>query len=187
LLLAMQLSLRGTPCIYEGEELGLSEAVLSYDEIQDPYGKTFWPDFKGRDGCRTPIPWDASPGAGFTTGKPWLPIPEAQRQRSVATQEDQPHSTLNRARTLLHWRRTIPALIRGDMHFHDAPEPILALSRKLEGKEVFCVFNLGRTPQAYDTTRIGTVTPLGGHGFASRLDGATVVLPPFTAFFGDVG
>ena len=88
LLLAMQLSLRGTPCIYEGEELGLSEAVLSYDEIQDPYGKTFWPDFKGRDGCRTPIPWDSSPGAGFTTGKPWLPIPDAQRQRSVAAQED---------------------------------------------------------------------------------------------------
>ncbi len=187
LLLAMQLSLRGTPCIYEGEELGLSEAVLSYDEIQDPYGKTFWPDFKGRDGCRTPIPWDSSPGAGFTTGKPWLPIPEAQRQRSVASQEEQPHSTLNRARALLHWRRAIPALVRGDMHFHDAPEPILALSRKLEGKEVLCVFNLGRTAQAYDTTRLGRVTPLGGHGFASRLEGANVILPPFTAFFADVG
>ena len=187
LLLAMQLSLRGTPCIYEGEELGLSEAVLTYDEIQDPYGKTFWPDFKGRDGCRTPIPWDSSANAGFTTGKPWLPIPEAQRQRSVAVQEEQPHSTLNRARALLHWRRAIPALVRGDMHFHDAPEPILALSRKLDGKEVLCVFNLGRTPQAYETTRIGAVTPLGGHGFASRLDGATVVLPPLTAFFGDVG
>ena len=187
LLLAMQLSLRGSPCIYEGEELGLPEAVIAYEDIQDPYGKTFWPDFKGRDGCRTPMPWDSSPGAGFTTGKPWLPIPEAQRKRSVAAQEANPASTLNRARTLLHWRRAVPALVRGEMTFHDADEPVLALSRRLEGKEILCVFNLGRAAQSFDAARFGGLTPLTGHGFASTLAGARVDLPPFTAFFAERG
>ena len=183
LLLAMQLSLRGSPCIYQGEELGLSEAVLAYEDIQDPYGKTFWPDFKGRDGCRTPMPWDNSPGAGFTTGKPWLPIPDAQRARSVAEQEANPASPLNRARALLHWRRSVPALVRGEMKFHDAEEPVLALSRTLEGKEVLCVFNLGRAARSFHAKRFGKLTPIEGHGFGSTLSGAQIDLPPFTAFF----
>ena len=187
LLLAMQLSLRGSPCIYEGEELGLSEAVIAYEDIQDPYGKTFWPDFKGRDGCRTPMPWDGSPGAGFTSGKPWLPIPEAQRKRSVAAQEAEPASPLNRARTLLHWRRSVPALVRGDMTFHDADEPVLALSRRFEGKEILCVFNLGRAAQRFDAARFGGLTPLVGHGFDATLTGARVDLPQFTAFFAERG
>jgi len=184
LLVALLISLRGTPCIYEGEELGLSEAELSYDEIQDPYGKTFWPDFKGRDGCRTPMPWDSSEGAGFTTGKPWLPIPAAQRARSVAAQEANENSVLNRVRALTAWRRGVPALIRGDMTFHDAEEPVLGLSRKLDGRELLCVFNLGRGAQTFDAARFGTIAPLEGHGFASTLKGGVIALPPFAAFYG---
>ena len=65
---------KGTPY----EELGLGEADVPFEALQDPYGITFWPNFKGRDGCRTPMPWTEGALAGFTTGKPWLPIPAGQ-------------------------------------------------------------------------------------------------------------
>ncbi|MEO1093209.1 MAG: alpha-amylase family glycosyl hydrolase, partial [Pseudomonadota bacterium] len=67
MLVALLTSLRGTPCLYQGEELGLTEAIVPYDLLQDPYGIRFWPDFPGRDGCRTPMPWsDAALHAGFS-------------------------------------------------------------------------------------------------------------------------
>lgn len=56
---AMQLSLRGSPCLYQGDELGLPEAAIAFEDLQDPYGITMWPEYKGRDGCRTPMPWQA--------------------------------------------------------------------------------------------------------------------------------
>src|SRR3546814_7031405 len=59
LLMALLLSLRGSVCLYQGEELGLPEAELRYEDLVDPYGVTFWPEFKGRDGCRTPMPWQS--------------------------------------------------------------------------------------------------------------------------------
>ena len=83
MILAMQLSLKGTPCLYQGDELAFTEADVPYELIQDPYGITFWPEFKGRDGCRTPMPWDDSAQAGFSDGKPWLPMPEHFGARSV--------------------------------------------------------------------------------------------------------
>jgi alpha-glucosidase len=84
---------------------------------------------------------------------------------------------------LLHWRRSVPALVRGEMKFHDADEPVLALSRMLDGQEVLCVFNLGRAAQMFDAKRFGKLTPIDGHGFGSKLSGAKIDLPPFTAFF----
>ena len=75
---ALLMSLRGSVCIYQGEELGLGEADLAFEDLQDPYGIRFWPEFKGRDGCRTPMVWEAdAPNAGFSTGRPWLPMPAA--------------------------------------------------------------------------------------------------------------
>ena len=69
------LSLRGSVCLYQGEELGLTEAELRFEDLADPYGIRFWPEFKGRDGCRTPMVWESNaPNGGFTTGKPWLPV-----------------------------------------------------------------------------------------------------------------
>ncbi len=184
LLLALQVSLRGSPCIYEGEELGLAEAVLAYKDIQDPYGKAFWPDFKGRDGCRTPMPWDSSPGAGFSTGKPWLPIPDAQRKRAVSVQEPQPASALNRARQILHWRRTVPALIRGEMSFLGSPDEVLAFVRRHDGRSILCLFNLGRSAREFDAASFTSVTPAEGHGFKSSLRDKTIELPALTAFYG---
>ena len=75
----MVCSLRGSVCIYQGEELGLSEAEVPYEALQDPYGIAFWPTFKGRDGCRTPMPWRDDEHAGFSGVGPWLPVPAQHR------------------------------------------------------------------------------------------------------------
>lgn len=115
---AMQLSLRGTPCIYQGEELGLDEAELRREELQDPYGIAMWPRFKGRDGCRTPMPWEAQPadaGFGCAPRTPWLPIPPQHRARAVDQQEQQADSLLNHYRALLAWRRATPVIREGTM------------------------------------------------------------------------
>ncbi|TJV90224.1 MAG: alpha-glucosidase, partial [Mesorhizobium sp.] len=82
--IALLSCLRGSICLYQGEELGLEEAELALEDLRDPYGIRFWPGFKGRDGCRTPMVWEkGAENAGFSTGKPWLPIPESHRARAV--------------------------------------------------------------------------------------------------------
>ncbi len=183
LLIALLLSLRGTACLFEGEELGLPEAEIAFEDLQDPYGKAFWPDFKGRDGCRTPMPWDDSPGAGFSAAKPWLPIPDAHRLRSVARQEKDPGSILNRTRQLLKWRKSQPALIDGEMIFHNAAEPVLAFTRTKGAQRLLCVFNLSRSAQDFDATSFGKLEPLAGPGFDARASDGKIALPPFSAFY----
>ena len=87
LAIAILLSLRGSVSLYEGEELGLSEAELRFEDLVDPYGITFWPEFKGRDGCRTPMVWDAkAPNGGFSSARPWLPVPEEHLRMAVSVE-----------------------------------------------------------------------------------------------------
>ena len=87
LLIALLLSLRGSVCIYQGEELGLTEADIPFEKLQDPYGIAFWPEFKGRDGCRTPMPWTAQEKfGGFSNVEPWLRFPEVHRVHAVDVQ-----------------------------------------------------------------------------------------------------
>ena len=121
LITAILCSLRGTICLYQGEELGLTEADLAFEDLRDPYGINFFPAFKGRDGCRTPMPWrGTAPCAGFSTGKPWLPVPIDHLALAVDRQEGDPNSVLNRTRTYLRWRRAQPALQTGDIAFLEA-------------------------------------------------------------------
>jgi len=189
--MAMLVSLRGSVCWWQGDELGLTEADIPFEKIQDPYGITFWPEFKGRDGCRTPMPWvQAQPHAGFSRGvdvEPWLPVPPEHATRAVDVNEADPASPLNFMRRLLAWRRTQPALVTGDIRFVDAPEPVLALVRSPEngsdGNTLLCVFNLGADPvdlalavpdslavathldPALQGQRAGQRFTLPGHGF----------------------
>ena len=147
LLLALLGCLRGTLFLYQGEELGLPEAEVPRDRLQDPFGKALWPVFKGRDGCRTPMPWDgALPHAGFSTAEPWLPIPEAHLGLSVAGQNRDPDSPLAFARRFLAWRKSQPALRLGGIAFADSAEPLLAFERRHEGETLRCLFNLGPEP-----------------------------------------
>jgi alpha-glucosidase len=146
LLTALVASLRGSVCIYQGEELGLPEAELKFSELRDPYGIAFWPTFKGRDGCRTPMPWTDADGAGFSEGKPWLPIPSQHRALAVSLQESDPDSVLSAFRAFMRWRRTQPALRSGAIRFLDAPEPVLMFVRAGEQQQLLVVLNLGAKP-----------------------------------------
>ncbi|MDB5491719.1 MAG: alpha amylase, catalytic domain protein [Micavibrio sp.] len=137
MLIALVGALRGTPFIYQGEELGLPEADIPFDKICDPWGKYLYPKWKGRDGCRTPMPWDEKTPDG------WLPVPDEHRRLSVAVQDGQKGSTLEMTREFLHWRRTQPALITGDIKFADSgTEDVLLFTRSLDGVEISCAFNL---------------------------------------------
>jgi alpha-glucosidase len=148
LAIAILIALRGTICIYQGEELALPEADIAFEDLRDPYGIRFWPSFKGRDGCRTPMPWSKDePQAGFSTGKPWLPIPAAHRARAVDLQEADPRSMLHFYRAALGWRRNSVPLQCGDIDFIDAREGILAFTREADGQTLLCLYNLTREPQ----------------------------------------
>jgi len=126
-LIAMLGSLRGSPCLYQGEELGLTQAVLPFDAIQDPYGKELWPEFPGRDGCRTPMPWQPDlDHAGFTSGTPWLPVSSEHLTRSVSLQDKDQASTLNVYRSFLRWRAQQPLLRQGDMTMLPAHDQVVA-------------------------------------------------------------
>lgn len=187
LLVAMLLSLRGSVCLYQGEELGLPEAEVPYERIRDPYGIPFWPVFKGRDGCRTPMPWQAeAPHAGFSAVEPWLPVPDEHRARAVDREEGEPGSVLHHARRLLAWRKQHPALSKGGVRFHDAPAPLLALEREHESARILCVFNLGADDCEWATPDLGRWRALDGHGYDGRIDGDRLRLPGYGAFYGMV-
>jgi alpha-glucosidase len=186
-LIALNGSLRGTVCIYEGEELGLTEAEIPFEAIQDPPGITFYPDVKTRDGCRTPMPWVKDlPHAGFSTVKPWLPVPADHAERAVDVQEAAPGSILNRVRSFLAWRKDQPALIGGSIRFLDAPETVVAFVREAEGQRILALFNLGRADAVFETGALGGIVPLGGHGFTASFEAGRIVVPALGAAFAEV-
>ena len=184
LLTAMVCSLRGSVCVYQGEELGLTEAELPFEALRDPYGIAFWPSYKGRDGCRTPIPWDASAQAGFSAGTPWLPVPEDHRLRAVAAQEADPHSVLAGFRAFMRWRRSQPLLQHGEIAFLDTPEPVLAFVRAGAGQWLLVAFNLGGEPVELPLDAPGPWRPVDGHGLPTgALRDGRLALPPYGALF----
>jgi len=142
---ALLLTLRGTPFLYMGEEIGMRDIPIRRDQILDPIGKRYWPFFKGRDGCRSPMQWDASANAGFTSGTPWLPVHQNAAERNVENQQDDPDSLLNFYKKLLHLRRAIPALRTGMFQpLNFAPRRILAYLRADQNTTVLVAMNFGR-------------------------------------------
>jgi alpha-glucosidase len=182
-LIALLLSLRGSVCIYQGEELGLTEADIPFERLQDPYGIAFWPEFKGRDGCRTPIPWKAQEKfGGFSTIEPWLPFPEEHRQRAVDIQNSRETSVLNTCRRFLAWRRQQPALRLGRIRFVEATEDVLAFVREHASESIVAAFNLSANSSSL--TISSEIVPLDGHGFSGTCSSRGIKLPPYAAFFG---
>ncbi|MBO6755096.1 MAG: alpha-glucosidase [Roseibium sp.] len=183
---ALLTCLRGTPCLYQGEELGLTEADVPYDKLQDPYGIRFWPKFKGRDGCRTPMPWatDNAHG-GFSEAEPWLPVADTHMNRSVARQLDDEHSVLQRTKAFLIWRRGYTALLKGDLTFIDSDPETLVFIRSHEGNKVLCAFNLADIPAEIDVAGLSLFS-LNAPGFSGRLDGGKLRLPGLDAYFAKV-
>ncbi len=183
-LTALVCSLRGSVCVYQGEELGLTEAEVPYELLQDPYGITFWPNFKGRDGCRTPMPWDDSENAGFSAVQPWLPVPAEHLALAVSRQETDPDSTLHGFRAFMAWRRTQPALRWGDIAMLDSEEPLLAFTRSFEGETVLACFNLSPEPLDVDAPVAGTLEQLNAdHLVQGEVADGRLRLPGYGAFF----
>jgi alpha-glucosidase len=145
--IALLASFPGTLCLYQGEELGQVETDIELSELRDLGYVAFWPEIRGRDGCRTPMVWEgAHPQGGFTEGEPWLPIKEPQRARAVESQEARNDSVLHAYRATLAFRRAHPALREGATDFLDLPEPVLGLRRSLGARVLTCLFNLGERP-----------------------------------------
>lgn len=184
MLTALLGSLRGSVCMYQGEELALGEAEVAFNDLQDPYGVTFWPNFKGRDGCRTPMPWRDEKNAGFSEGKPWLPVYAEHRAQNVAKQKEDPESTLNAFSEFMAWRSTQPALVEGSIRFIETDEPVLAFYREHDGESILCCFNLGDAPATLDLASQPTHQFNGelSHHNAS-LQGSTLTLPAFGCWF----
>ena len=141
------LTLRGSACLYQGEELGLPEADVAFEDLQDPYGIEFWPEFKGRDGCRTPMVWEQSnQNGGFTTGHPWLPVSHEHLNRAVAVQEEEPGALLHHYRKAIHFRHAHPALIGGDHGGVSNTGEVVHFTRMGGGEEIFVAINLSPEP-----------------------------------------
>ena len=155
------LCLRGTVCLYQGEELGLSEAEIAFDDLQDPYGIPFWPEYKGRDGCRTPMVWDRSnQNAGFSAARPWLPVGHDHHCAAVAMQEEDPAAILHHYRRAIAFRRAHPVLARGDQRAMRAEGDVLRFVREDAHEELFCAFNLSESPSEL-TLPAGSWQPVG--------------------------
>ncbi|MDO1581053.1 alpha-glucosidase family protein [Rhizobium oryzicola] len=184
LLAAILLTQRGSICIYQGEELGLTEADIAYADLQDPYGIQFWPEFKGRDGCRTPMVWDAQAlQAGFSTSeKTWLPIPVEHQLRAVSAQYGDPDSVLEHYRRFLAFRRQHLAFAKGDIEFQPVSGSLLSYTRSFGNETVLCLFNMSAEPVASELPD-GDWSVLVGHGMESDVQGRTVHLPAWGAFF----
>ncbi len=148
-LTALLCCLRGSVSIYQGEELGLPETEVPYEKMRDPYGIAFWPNFKGRDGCRTPLAWKPGENGDFTDGEPWLPISPEHLIRSVAVQENDPHSVLNGFRQVLKWRNAQPLLRGGEIGEVSAIEDVLVFHRWRGEQPNRRGLQLGRGPRQY--------------------------------------
>ncbi|HET6183860.1 MAG TPA: alpha-glucosidase family protein [Acetobacteraceae bacterium] len=189
LLMALLLSLRGSVCLYQGEELGLTEAELGRESLRDPFGIAYWPEFRGRDGSRTPIPWQqGAPHAGFTAAEatPWLPLPDAHHAYAVDRMEADEAALLHAWRRFLDWRRRQPALIAGDLQPLHLPEPLIGFVRRHPEQHLLAVFNLAEGPAVLDASAYPGLRWLPESGFAPDLRGEAALLAPHGALFADL-
>jgi alpha-glucosidase len=163
------LTIRGTPFMYYGEEIGLRDIVVSDDEIIDPPARRALvdPDFQwwNRDGCRSPMQWTPEePGHGFTTGRPWLPFGDDAVTRNVGNQADDPRSVLATYRRLIALRRESDALRTGTLRLIETPTPdVLAWRREVADERLVVVVNFANAPRETDLAAEGDVLrPLVG-------------------------
>lgn len=150
LLLLLLTSLRGNAFIYQGEELGLPQGDVAFEDLQDPEAIANWPHTLGRDGARTPMPWKKdAPFAGFSDGGMWLKVDPAHAALAVDSQDADNASMLNYTRALLSLRKQLPALITGSLELIDAPDGVVAFTRRTEEMTVLCAYNLGANPVSW--------------------------------------
>lgn len=163
---AMLACLRGSIIFYQGEELGLPHADVPRHRLQDPEAIRFWPNHRGRDGARTPMPWsEAGEAFGFSPRDGWLPVDARHGALAVARQEAEAGSNLAHCRAVLALRRLMPSLRLGSFERVAADATFLAFRRRLGEEVLLCAFNFGTQPR-----------PLPGDGalLAGTVEGGTL-------------
>jgi alpha-glucosidase len=188
---ALYLTLRGTPIMYYGEEIGMKTTPpTSKEEVKDPIGRTGWPKEKGRDGERTPMQWDSSENAGFSKGTPWLPVPPTYKTHNVADEAKDPNSVLAFYKKVLALRHTDQALLDGNYTPINEDDPnVLCYLRVYKGDGVVVALNMTNTPQ-----KIKLQLDRGGFASAKSLvatgksaaTGNEVSLDPYGVFIGEL-
>jgi alpha-glucosidase len=195
LLAGMYLTLRGTPILYYGEELGMrNNDPERREDVKDPIGRLGWPLQKGRDGERTPMQWSEGPNAGFSSGHPWLPVPPSYKTHNVATELSDPDSVLQFYRRLLHLRHTDRALLDGEyVALNPDDSDVLSYLRRYKDEALVVILNMSGEKQhvrfnlaplklaARAQTMLTTM-----HGMPKELALADVDLEPFAVFIGRV-
>ena len=174
--LLLLVSLRGNIFLYQGEELGLPQAQLAFADLRDPEAISNWPLILGRDGARTPMPWVGdAPHAGFSSARPWLPVPEAHVPLAVDRQESEANSQLALTRRLIALRAQLPPLRLGTMRIIEAGTEILIFERRHAQDEIWCAFNFGRRVHTVDSA------PPGSWRILQAVGGANAwTLPPWS-------
>ena len=176
LINALLLSLRGNPILYQGDELGLPQAEIPFHLLKDPEAIANWPRTLGRDGARTPLPWDTQDEfAGFADSKPWLPVTEAHAQLAISRQSNDPDSALNFLRRFLQTRKSSLALQLGGLSWVDVEPGLLGFIRSFGSDNVMCLFNLSpeaavcpKSASEFSTTLFAeraSTTQIGPFGF----------------------
>ncbi len=182
LALTVLCSLRGSLCLYQGEELGLTEAELAHGDLKDPFGINLWPEVKGRDGCRTPMVWEASANGGFCPEAvtPWLPVYSRHRSLAVAHQEVEPDSLLNRVRQLLKRRGESELLRQGEQTLIDRanlPDGVFGVLRHDGDRRLLCLAHLGQATRDRVEIDLDTLMPGADGGSSLALPGMATPQP----------
>ncbi len=192
----LYLTLRGTPILYYGEEIGMqnNDPKVKKD-VKDPIGRSGWPREKGRDGERTPMQWDNTPNAGFTKGIPWLPIPESYHSHNVDSEQKDPNSILVFYQRLLALRHSNLALLDGDYIALNENDPnVMSYLRRYKDRAVLVVLNMSAQPQKASfslasqgvssqeaKTLLTTISNLQGHTKITQMQ-----LEPFSVYIGEI-
>ncbi len=193
---AMFLTLRGTPIMYYGEEIGMqNNDPKRREDVKDPIGRKGWPKEKGRDGERTPMQWSGAANAGFTTGTPWNAIPGTYKTYNVADELKDPDSILNWYKGLLALRRGNGALLDGEfVTLNDDDPNVFSYLRKTQSDAVIVAINMSAARQTvnFDLTKMGwaggtartlltTQASLKGNAAVKQLS-----LEPFAAYIAEI-
>ncbi|MBV9511818.1 MAG: alpha glucosidase [Caulobacteraceae bacterium] len=183
-LLAALFSLRGTIFLYQGEELGLPQAHVPFDQLQDPFAKRAFVGDAGRDGARTPFPWtSAAPMGGFTRAeRAWLPLDPRHLRLAAERQVAAPGSHLDIARRLIRLRAEHPALRIGAAQVLPAPDSLLAVAREAGGRRVFCLVNMSAAAIRFAHPAFAGAVQLNT-GLAAELASDELRLPPYGAAY----
>lgn len=177
------LSLRGNAFIYQGEELGLPQADIPFERLRDPEAIANWPLTLGRDGARTPMPWDsASKNAGFSAHDPWLPIDIRHTALSIRAQEKDAGSMLHFTRAMIRLRQQTGALRIGNQEFIETPDSVLAYFRGGGDDAALCAYNFGDRPANWRPPATPSLSPAISVGLGREIAALPDTLPPWSGY-----